>query len=62
MSQSDDELDALIEEFLDYCDLQESGAMGVGLSFNTSIDHLVREERRKLVEEFVKFANQKRDE
>jgi hypothetical protein len=53
MTTDDDELDALIDEFLDYCDLQESAS----LSFNTSIAHLERELRRQVVEEFIRYAN-----
>mgnify|MGYP001051989453 CR=1 FL=1 len=52
MTTDDDELDALIEEFLDYCDLQESAS----LSFNTSIAHLEREQRRQVLEEFMRFT------
>lgn len=56
MSENNDELDALIEEFLDYCDLIESGATGVGLKFDTSIAHLEREQRRQVLQEFMRFT------
>jgi hemerythrin len=53
MTTNDDELDALIEEFLDYCDFQDNAS----LSFNTSIAHLEREQRRQVLEEFMRYAN-----
>ena len=62
MSQKKEELDDLIEEFLDHCELYESGAMGAGLNFDTSIDHLAREQRRKVIEEFIKFTNENNNE
>lgn len=46
------ELDDLIEEFLNYCDLQGSGAISVGLS-SIPVMTLTREERRRIVEECI---------
>lgn len=54
----DDELDALIDEFLDAAGYEKPKPLG--LSFDTSIRTLEREELERLIKEFMKFIGQKK--
>ncbi|MDY6866623.1 MAG: hypothetical protein SVT56_01775 [Chloroflexota bacterium] len=53
----DEELDELVEEFLDYVGYFGLNR-GVGLHFDTRIETLKREELEHLVREFIRFAKE----
>lgn len=54
----DDDLDGLIDEFLDAAGIEKPKPLG--LSFDTNIRHWAREELENLIREFVKFMVQKK--
>jgi len=47
--------DDLIDEFLDYCEMAERPS--ASLKFNTKISHLIREDRKAVLAEFVRFLD-----
>jgi hypothetical protein len=54
----DNELDGLIDEFLDAAGIEKPKPLG--LSFDTNIRHWAREELENLIRDFMKFFEQKK--
>ncbi len=54
----DDDLDSLIDEFLDAAGIEKPKPLG--LSFDTNIRHWEREQLEDLIREFMKFIGQKK--